>query len=332
MEELAGRLRALDPDAEAAVRVIAYYDRLVEGRAGLETLVRGAAVLSGSPARLVDAPRRVRIRVEPDGRRRDEDGPVSADWPSLPLPRGSGPAVWLERERSGTVLEAVILERAAAAIGIVLDRSRGRAPAAPDPDDPALVETVTDPSAPEAVRLYAARRLGLDPAGTVRALALPGSRLHLQQHPFPELPAGRIGVGPDGPVERLPLSAAAARTALRFTSEDTPQDPGPRVVHADELGALALLADRAYPDDAPPTDLNALDRAAASVPLLLPTLAAWACAHGLRDAAGKLRVHHSTLRDRLDRAQSLLGWPLTTPQGRLRLQLALALHRLRRVD
>ncbi|CAM3592563.1 hypothetical protein NOGI109294_04335 [Nocardiopsis gilva] len=74
MEELAGRLTALDPDAEAAVRVIAYFDRLVEGRAGLEALVRGAAVLSGSPARLIDTDQRVRIRIEPDGRRHDSAG------------------------------------------------------------------------------------------------------------------------------------------------------------------------------------------------------------------------------------------------------------------
>lgn len=41
MKELAGRLTALDPDAGAAVRVIAYFDRLSEARAGLEALVRG---------------------------------------------------------------------------------------------------------------------------------------------------------------------------------------------------------------------------------------------------------------------------------------------------
>ena len=81
MKELAGRLTALDPDAGAAVQVISYFDRLAEPRAGLEALVRGAAVLSGCPARLVDAGRRVRLRVEPDGVRRDSDAPPDADWP-----------------------------------------------------------------------------------------------------------------------------------------------------------------------------------------------------------------------------------------------------------
>lgn len=83
MKELAGRLTALDPDAGAAVRVIAYFDRLTEGRAGVEALVRGAAVLAGVPARLVDAGRGVRIRIEADGVRRDSGPP--------PDPRGRPP-------------------------------------------------------------------------------------------------------------------------------------------------------------------------------------------------------------------------------------------------
>ena len=84
MKELAGRLAALDPDAGAALQVIAYFDRLIEGRAGLESLVRGAAVLSGCPARLVDEERGVRVRVEADGTRRDDGGPLDPAWPSAP--------------------------------------------------------------------------------------------------------------------------------------------------------------------------------------------------------------------------------------------------------
>src|SRR3954451_24595229 len=88
MKELAGRLTALDPDAGAAVRVIAYFDRLSESRAGLEALVRGAAVLSGCPARLVDTDRHVHVRVEPDGTRHDTDTPPDPTWPSAALRPG----------------------------------------------------------------------------------------------------------------------------------------------------------------------------------------------------------------------------------------------------
>ncbi|MDX2681958.1 PucR family transcriptional regulator, partial [Streptomyces sp. NY05-11A] len=173
MKELAGRLTALDPDAGAAVQVIAYFDRLAESRAGVEALVRGAAVLAGVPARLVDADRRVRIRVEADGARRDTDLPPDPAWPSTGLTPDGAPALWLERTGAvPSVVDAVILERAAGAARLVLDRTRGRAPL----DDPALVETLLDATAAESARLHAARRLGLDPAAPARALATPGGR------------------------------------------------------------------------------------------------------------------------------------------------------------
>lgn len=201
MKELAGRLTAVDPDAGAAVRVIAYFDTLAEGRAGLEAMVRGAAVLAGCPARLVDAERRVHVRVEPDGRRQDSDLPPDPAWPSAALVPDGVPALWLERAGGGepSVVDAVILERAAGALRLVLDRTRGRAPVSPA-DDPALVETVLDPTATEQARLHAARRLGLDPddATTLaRALAplgepapdparAPGGETRRRRHPRPQ--------------------------------------------------------------------------------------------------------------------------------------------------
>ncbi|MEU0174896.1 helix-turn-helix domain-containing protein [Streptomyces massasporeus] len=438
MKELAGRLTALDPDAGAAVRVIAYFDRLAESRAGLEALVRGAAVLAGCPARLVDPERRVHVRVETDGTRRDTGTPPDPAWPAVRLSPDGTAMLWLERDgdRAGTagavsgpastarggggdaepggpaatvldprpaqtaapgqvptpstlsVVDAVILERAAGAVRLVLDRTRGRAPA----DDPALVETLLDATAPEPARLHAARRLGLDPTAPARALAplngrprvvpagpeavpLGGghaaadaaarpraSQIPSQAQPAdvataqatsrartgpasapappvpgrhtapPEsrLPAGRLGVGPAVPVLELPRSWAEARTALRFTAEGTPQDPGPRVVHAEELGGIALLAGIVEPGTEPPPDVRALETAAAITPWLSATLHAVVSTASLRAASAEINVHHSTLQDRLAHAEHLLGWPIRTPQGRLRLQLALTMRRLGR--
>ncbi|QCD59757.1 helix-turn-helix domain-containing protein [Streptomyces hawaiiensis] len=395
MKELAGRLTALDPDAGAAVRVIAYFDRLAESRAGVEALVRGAAVLAGCPARLVDPDRRVHVRVEADGIRRDAGPPPDPAWPSAPLdPEGAG-ALWLERAGAGpgavstraeptrvgteplaaapSVVDAVLLERAAGALRVVLDRTRGRAPA----DDPALVETLLDATAPEQARVHAARRLGLDPASPARAVAplngrprvisgvvppggparadaaLPFSVLRGTVDAGPGgapartegadpaaeqagtrsgtgLPAARLGIGPAVPVLELPRSWAEARTALRFTAEGTAQDPGPRVVYADELGGIALLADLVAPGSEPPPDVRALETAAATAPWLPATLHAVASTASLRAAAAGINLHHSTLQDRLTHAEHLLGWPIRTPQGRLRLQLALAMRRLAR--
>jgi hypothetical protein len=326
MKELAGRLTALDPDAGAAVQVIAYFDRLSESRAGLEALVRGAAVLAGVPARLVDTDRRVFVRVEADGTRRDADMPPDPAWPSAALTPGGAAVLWLERaEAAPSVVDAVILERAAGAVRLVLDRTRGRAPA----DDPALVETVLDATAPEPARLHAARGLGLDPTAPARALASRDGRPRIVAGEA-EVRVGRLGVGPAVPVLDLPRSWAAARTALRFTADGTAQDPGPRVVYADELGGVALLADLVAPGAEPPPDVGALEAAAAGTPWLLATLHAVATTGSLRAAAAEITVHHSTLQDRLTHAEHLLGWQLRTPQGRLRLQLALTMRNLAR--
>jgi hypothetical protein len=346
VKELAGRLAALAPDAGAALRVIAYFDRLTEDRAGLEALVRGAAVLSGSPARLVDERRGVRVRVEPDGRRRDAAGPPDQAWPWVPLapgtavrtppagPRPDDAGLWLERPGPPDGVHAMILERAAAAVRVVLDRTRGRAPSGGGTlEDPALVETVLDASAPPAVRLRAANRLGLHAEQRVRAVALYGGGARIQPADGAPPQAGeepRAGVGPAVEPERLPESWAAARTALRFTAEGTAHDPGPRTVHADELGALALLAGAVGPDTPPVPDLLAVERAVAEAPWAAATLHAVASAPSLRSAAAELTVHHSTLQERLAQLHHLLGWDVHTPQGRLRLQLALATRRLRR--
>ncbi len=328
MKELAGRLTALDPDAGAAVQVIAYFDRLSESRAGLEALVRGAAVLAGVPARLADDERRVQVRVEADGTRRDTDLPPDPAWPSAALAPGRAPALWLERTEAGpSVVDAVILERAAGAVRLVLDRIRGRAPV----DDAALVETVLDATAPDQVRLHAARGLGLDPAARARALAPRDGRPRIiAAHPDAELPAGRLGVGPAVPVLDLPRSWTEARTALRFTADGTPQDPGQRVVYADALGGVALLAGLVVPGADPPPDVRDLETAAAATPWLLTTLYAVASTASLRAAAAEVNVHHSTLQDRLAHAEHQLGWPVRTPQGRLRLQVALAMRALAR--
>ncbi|MEW1774310.1 helix-turn-helix domain-containing protein [Streptomyces sp. NPDC086777] len=390
MKELAGRLAAVDPDAGAAVAVIAYFDRLAETRAGLEALVRGAAVLAGCPARLADEERRVRVRVEPDGRRTDVAGGPGPEWPCTPLVPGGPPALWLERAgtQGPSVVDAVILERASAAVRSVLDRTRGRAPG-PPVDDPALIETVLDAGAPLPARLHAARRVGLDtadPAARFRAVAqadgpprivsdgpprgttVGRSRNTTGRPPLSTtdepsqgtafgrsrnttgrrppsttgrpprimvddlsavLPAKRAGVGTAVAAVDLPRSWAAARTALRFTCDGgAPEPGGPPVVYADDLGGIALLADLVVPGAEPAPDVRAVRAAAADAPWMLRTLHAVASTASLRAAAAGINVHHSTLQDRLTHAEHLLGWPVRTPQGRFRLQLALTMHHL----
>jgi DNA-binding PucR family transcriptional regulator len=129
-------------------------------------------------------------------------------------------------------------------------------------------------------------------------------------------------------VGELPSSWDAARTALRFTAEGTDADPGPRVVRAEELGTLVLLADVVRPGGDVPPDVRRLSAAAAASPWLLATLDAVATTASLRTAAAGLRVHHSTLQERVTAAERALGWDVREPRGRLRLQLALVARRL----
>ncbi|GAB3570141.1 helix-turn-helix domain-containing protein [Amycolatopsis endophytica] len=309
MRELAGRLAALDPEAGAAVKVIAYFDRLVDGHAGLESLVRGAAALAACPARL-DVPGH-RVRVSAEGQRSGLGGEPDPAWPGVPL---AGGGLWLERPGQTRPLDAMVLERAATAIRLVLERDR-----VPEP-----LETVLDEAASPEARRRAGRRLGLP--STVRAVACSDGTVAVGEVRAEK----RAGVGPAVPVLELPASLAAAKVALRFTAEGTPEDPGPRVVHADDLGGLVVLAQAVGPGTEPVPDVRALERAAASAPWMLATLDAVATSASLRSAATVLIVHHSTLQDRLGHAEAMLGWSVHEPDGRLRLQLALALRRLHR--
>jgi hypothetical protein len=333
MQELVGRLARVDPDAGAAVKVIAYFDRLVEGRAGLEPIVRGAAVLAGCAARLVDEDRRVQVRIDVHGRVLGDIGLPDPDWPSAPLVQDGPPVLWLERGGPAGPVDAMVLERAAAAARGVLERTRGRSKAL---DDPASVEVLFDAAVAAQTRLTIARRLGIAENAQVRAVALVGEVGRVESADGASWPGrrrsrdSRAGIGPIGDVLDLPASWSGARTALRFTTADTAQDPGPRVVHADQLGGLAVLAEVIGPDTDPVPDVVAIERARTDAPWVLATLVALATSPSLRTAATTLRVHHSTLQERLGHVEHVLGWSIRDPQGRLRLHLAIAMWRLRR--
>jgi hypothetical protein len=352
VKDLEVRLAALDPDAGAAMRVITYFDELTAGRAGLQAIVRGAAVLAGCPARLIDESRRLSLRAEPDGAAGNLAGPLAAWWLSAAIGPDGGAQLWLERPGPAGPVEAMVLERAAVAAQAVLERTRGRVPARADGAhaDDALAEVLIDETASAGDRLHAARRLGLAEDDRARAIALAGAGplvLPANQAGLPAngpragvdpgtgigLGAGigpRAGIGPAVGVLRLPESWAAARIALRLTAEGTPEDPGPRTVLADDLGGLALLAAGVTATAPPVPDELALEHAAAAAPWMLATLDAVASSPSMRAAAAGLRVHHSTLQERITHAERLLGWSIRHPEGSHRLYLALAIRRLRR--
>ncbi|SDP40825.1 PucR C-terminal helix-turn-helix domain-containing protein [Klenkia soli] len=322
MNDLAMRLAALDPEVGAALRAVGHFDALLAARAGLQDVVRGAAELAGCAARYVDHERGLVVRAQPDGVLAAGSAATDPGWVRTGV-EGTGGELLLERPGPAGTRDAVVLERAAAAVGTVLDRTRRGRPGA----DPASVEVVLDPAATPADRQAAAHRLGL--TGPARAVALADGRWAVVCGGEPA-PAGvRCGTGPAVPVEELPGSAELAALALRLTAEGTAEDPGPREVHADDVATVLALV-RAV-DDAPPLpDVRALQGAAAAGPWVLTTLDAVATTGSQRDAARALHLHHSTLQDRLQHAEQMLGWGVRDPAGRLRLQLALHLHRAAR--
>ncbi|SEP47294.1 helix-turn-helix domain-containing protein [Amycolatopsis saalfeldensis] len=332
MHQVVARLDALDPEAGAAVRVIRRFDELLEGRAGLEPILAAVAVLTGSPARLVDARFAIDLRADVGGQVRRNTGPADPRWPHGPLEPGGRPAFWLERLGGHTLVDAMVLDRAAFAAREVLHRTRSSTRTGPGSpaNDPAAVEVLLDGGADEADRLFAARLLHLPEQADVRAVATAdGARQIVVGRTLADRwdGAGRIGVGPAVPVLDLPKSWSQARTALRFAAAGTDDDPGPSVVFADELGSLMLLADALDPAG-PPADVRALEKAARSGPWVLRTLVEFTSHASLRLAAAALYLHHSTLKDRITAIEHDLGFTVGDPPGRLRAQLALALRRL----
>ncbi|MCI2417307.1 helix-turn-helix domain-containing protein [Saccharopolyspora sp. K220] len=343
MRELAGRMRSVDPDAGAALQVIAHFDALVETRAGLEATIRAAAVLAGCPAGLVDRARRLRVRVLPDRQRADGEptgirSPLSADQDDA--------FVWLERpgdqsaDKARAELDAILVERLAATVRIVLDRTWSNTPSL----DPASVELLVDPAADERIRSTAARRLGL-PVDGVFAVRVGIGGAHGQQQALTvrlgdldvtiepagrgrEPSAPRSATGPLVELRDLPLSYQQARLALRFTRADA-DEPGPAHVEAAALGGMLALADGC---DSPAAiaEVALLDRVTSTHAWALATLTAVAAESSLRGAAVALHVHHSTLQGRVELLDRALGYSVVTPLGRTRLTVALALRRLRR--
>lgn len=343
MRELVGRLAGLDPGATETLRVIQYFDTLVDGHVGLEAFLRGAALLTGAPAGLVVPDRRLVLRVDADGHRGGVSSARPDDWPSRPV--GGAGAVWIEREGPAHANDPMVLERLAQGVRITLDRT-----AIPHADIGAGIEQLIDLTLPAEERLRAADRLHLDRpvrvvaappddvvasrarrativttvAGPVFAVLDPGTgpAPDPDSGPDPARFPARAGVG--GPV--APAGVAGAWTdalvALRLTTRRRP------IIDVAELGVLTVLAAGVDTLTGVPPDAAVIARLASAEPAVLDTLDEIAGQESLRAAATALGVHHSTVQHRILALRAALGFDPTGPGGRCRLAMALAVHRL----
>ncbi|MBB4684250.1 helix-turn-helix domain-containing protein [Amycolatopsis jiangsuensis] len=368
MKGLLLRLSAVDSSAEAAVRVIAYFDELVAHRATLPDLVRAAASLAecGAGLRYGDRPP---LRYGPRGTPAGDTAEVPAGAVSAELGGEVAGKVWLERADGAGPLDDLVLERFAIAARL-LGPAEPR-PATPHLADPALVELVLGEQAADEDRARALVLLGLDSTRPIRVVAVGAGDGRDPGAPAVALVArggspssARVAVvggvaavllqpreGPDSVVTalRAALASRAREHALPGTVRIGVGDA------ADGLDARsswlqARLAERFAVPEAEPLvvhrDLGALTlladipaerlrtqpdvRALDALPGAgdLETLEAFCRTGSLRQAAVTLHRHHSSVATRLAHVEDVLGWSLDDPAGRFRARFALLARRL----
>ena len=201
------------------------------------------------------------------------------------------------------------------------------------------LETLVDAYATDKERADAAEHLRLAPEEPVRAVALqrrpggPTTGIGLIATPWGEVglallrqtetwSSGPAGVGFAGRPHDLPASWSSALVALRARRSSD------EVVSADTLGAVVALAEAIDAGAPLPRDVTQVERLQRD-PNTARALDAVVDSSSLRAAAGLLGVHHSTLQAKLELLARQLGFDPLTPHGRTRLDLSLALARVR---
>lgn len=315
MEGLLLRLSALDADAENAVRLIGFFDRLVASKPSIDTAVKKAGDLAECPVGAFSTASGLQV-----------GGPVPATAARRELEDGT--IVWLAREGKPLPLDEMLLERFSIAVALLLDHSSVPLPAL---GDPALVELALSESAGEAERSRALHLLGLRPTTMLRVLAVKGTpnglsaalgSLYAVLVTTEEIPPqqGDVGVSALVPAIEAPGAWRSARTAVRFANSST--------AWAERLGCELALASLPADEIARLPDVIALDKLA-SVPNMLELLEALCRTGSARQAATAIHRHHSTILARVEHARATLGFALDTPDSRFRLYLAIVLRRLR---
>lgn len=314
MQDLLGRLTALDPDASETLKVVSYFDALVSRSVGVESMLRGAAVLSGTTVRLVE--RGAVMRVGADGVRRAPDAAADDAWPTRDA--GTEAIVSIERAGDPHANDAMILERLALAVAI----ARARRTVGPE----SAVEIALSGFVTIDERLAAVARLRLPPDGMLRVVAsepdddtLAGPtavmttriglvRATIVDHAVVPPASGLWGIGVPVGVGELPSSWSSALIARRLAHA------GQQVIDAADLGVLLAVAE-AHAGRPPHRDVVAL---AALDERQLELLDAIAHESSTRAAAQRLGRHHSSVQERLTTLIDTLGYDPRATDGRLR--------------
>lgn len=362
MDRLIAKLSDLDVGAQAAVRVIAAYDRLIAAQVPVGALTRATAALAQCTAG-ISRPDYGVLRFAPNGDGLDEVYPEV----SRPLRFGEGLSVWLEREGIPHELDDLILERfALAARALIPPRSRLEPR---DMADPALIEILVSGSHCPEDRARAIKLLGIDPYRPIRVVAVATTVCQdpavaaTEMLTHSPIPAGQVRVATIGSLAAAILQPRSdssiavsewweAASSVNGLARNTLAGVGNAVMphHArqswlqgklalrfakagtisavvdhDALGALALLADIPTDRLAGNPDVVAFTELAATAGgrMDLEAVEALCRTGSLRQAASSLHMHHSTIAARIRRAELKLGWNVDAPPGALRASIAL---------
>src|SRR5688500_16815638 len=162
MQELLGRIAALDPTATLDLRVIACFDELIIGNVNTRALLSAAASLAGCNAGFQqDRPARV-VRLTPEGELCPEGEPTGQV-----LHPDDGLTGWIEREGPKRANDDIIIERLALAVRIRCGQGHHEV------DSRRGLAVLLDGSVPVDERQLAAARLGLRPTATYRVVVAP---------------------------------------------------------------------------------------------------------------------------------------------------------------
>jgi hypothetical protein len=352
------RLSALDADAASALRVIGFFDVLVEQSASVDVILQRTAALAGCAVGV----RRADSSV---GRRADVNTPVHDGTPPVWARVRTVPddhEVWVERLGTELPLDDLLLERFALAGSVALSRRQRDVDLM---ERSALLRLALDATADEARRGRALTRLGLAPNSAVHVVAADGAAGSVETlaaqaglpplalarvdtvhalvfgRPVPTelgVPTGvRVGIAAPHPAASLPDAWREAGIALRYALPSRHDHPPYSLdeavaVRYSALGGFGLLAERMPPeaidDVADVRVLDGLAREPAGAELL-HTLEVVASTESIRRAATILHLHHNTVAHRVARAEKELGFSLAEPYARSRLMLAVVLRRLR---
>lgn len=334
MQELLGRLGALDPEASLGLRVIACFDELMSGGVAVHGLLSAAAALAGAPTGF--AQEQQLLRVSPRG----EDIQGEPPHARLIAEINEITSVWIEREPSTIhANDTIILERLALAIRLRVERNARSTGIEATRRD---LATLVDERTPLQDRANIVARLQLSASTKYRVVIAPLFAVWLQRPKGPEDvvwtafgpvhaiittegPESRgapIGMGIATDTQDLGRSFSTALIALRLYEGESLVP-----VNADGLGGLAEMF-----ADLPVTERSDSDAAAMDAITEIgwgrATLSALVETSSVREAARVIGVHHSTVTTRLEVVVSKLGFDPLTGLGRTRLGLAFLRWRL----